>query len=140
MTKSQLTSYLCLFVFIVAQLVHFSNGDVGTAGRYSAPYIPTACNGNDPSQFPSSNMFAAAGEGVWDNGASCGRKYMVRCISASVPRICKPGQTILVRVVDRALTSVSRPSRNGATIVLSTTAFNAIANGAATSINIEFQE
>ena len=100
----------------------------------------TACNGNDPLQFPSNNMFSAAGEGVWDNGASCGRQYRVRCVSAPVPEACKPGQTILVKIVDQALTSVSRPSRSSATIVLSTSAFNAIANGNTKSINIEFQE
>ncbi|KAH7524712.1 hypothetical protein FEM48_Zijuj06G0148600 [Ziziphus jujuba var. spinosa] len=139
MSKAQLSS-LCLFVFLVAQLFHLSNGDVGTAARYTTPYIPTACGGNDPSQFPSNNMFGAAGEGVWDNGASCGRQYLVRCISASVPKTCKPGETIQIKIVDRAQTSVSRPSQDGTTIVLSTTAYDAIANGGTSSINIEFQE
>lgn len=76
----------------------------------------TACYGNDASQFPSSNLFAAAGEGIWDNGAACGRQYLVKCISAVIPRTCILGQTIQVRIVDRAQTSVSRSTRAGTTI------------------------
>ncbi|GMY29352.1 eg45-like domain containing protein [Fagus crenata] len=128
-----------LFV-ILAELFYLSHADVGTAAHYRPPYLPTGCYGNDAAQFPSSNLFGAAGEGIWDNGAACGRQYLVRCISASVPRTCNPGQTIQIRIVDRALTSVSRPSRNGATMVLSTTAFGIIANPSASSVNIEFQQ
>lgn len=93
----------------------------------------TACFGNDASQFPTNNLFAAAGDGIWDNGASCGRQYLVRCISAATPGTCNPSQTIQIRIVDRAETSVSRPSANGATIILSNTAFGAIANPSAAS-------
>ncbi|CAN1287586.1 Putative EG45-like domain containing protein 1, partial [Linum perenne] len=93
----------------------------------------TACYGGDRAQFPTSNLFAAAGEGVWDNGASCGRQYMVRCISAVAPRTCIPGATVRV-------TSVTRPSRDGTTLVLSTSAFAAIANGSPGAINIDFQQ
>lgn len=99
----------------------------------------SACYGNDASQFPSSNLFAAAGEGIWDNGAACGRQYLVKCISAAIPRTCIPGQTIEVRIIDRAQTSVSRPTRAGSTMVLSDTAFSTIAHQIA-SINIEFQK
>ncbi|KAG6770700.1 hypothetical protein POTOM_026389 [Populus tomentosa] len=68
-------------------------------------------------------MFAAAGEGIWDNGAACGRQYLVRCISAAVPRTCLPDQMVQVRIVDRAQTSRSGPSSDGTTIVLATPAF-----------------
>jgi hypothetical protein len=101
-------------------------------------HTATACYGSDVSQFPSSNLFAAAGEGIWDNGAACGRQYLVRCISARVPRTCIPGQTIQVKIVDRALTSVSRPSRADTTMVLSTTAFGTIAKPSAPFVNVEF--
>ncbi|XP_075652635.1 EG45-like domain containing protein [Castanea sativa] len=138
MAKLQLF-FQSLFV-ILAVLFYLSHADVGTAAQYKTPYLPTACYGNDASQFPSSNLFASAGEGIWDNGAACGRQYLVRCISAAQPRTCKPGQTIQIKIVDRALTSVSRPSRNGATMVLSTTAFGMIANPSASFINIEFQQ
>ncbi|RDX70607.1 putative EG45-like domain containing protein 1, partial [Mucuna pruriens] len=85
-------------------------------------------------------MFGAAGEGIWDNGAACGRQYQVRCISAAAPRTCIPGQTIQIKIVDRAQSSVSRPSVDGTSMVLSTTAFRTIANGSASLINIEFQQ
>lgn len=104
-------------------------------------YIATQCFGSDPSQFPSSNLFAAAGDGIWDNGASCGRQYLVRCISASLPGTCVQGQTIQIRIIDYIGTAPSLPSVNGSTIVLSRTAFQTIANSSVvTSINIEFQQ
>ncbi|KAK6912643.1 RlpA-like protein, double-psi beta-barrel domain, partial [Dillenia turbinata] len=130
-----------LSLFITASLFcNLSNGDVGTAAQYAPPYLPNACYGNDASQFPPNNYFAAAGDGIWDNGAACGRQYKVRCISAAEPKICVPGQTIQVKIVDSALSSSSRPSANGATIVLSTTAFQAIAKSSASSVNVEFQQ
>ncbi|KAK4600835.1 hypothetical protein RGQ29_010443 [Quercus rubra] len=132
-----------LFVVLTFELLYlsqFSHADVGTAAHYRTPYLPTACYGNDATQFPSSNLFASAGEGIWDNGAACGRQYLVRCISAAHPRTCIPGQTIQIRIVDRALSSVSRPSRHGATIVLSKTAFRMIARPSTSYINIEFQQ
>ncbi|KAF3972902.1 hypothetical protein CMV_003614 [Castanea mollissima] len=132
-----------LFLVLSFELVYlsqFSHADVGTAAHYRTPYLPTACYGNDATQFPSSNLFASAGEGIWDNGAACGRQYLVRCISAAHPRTCIPGQTIQIRIVDRALSSVSRPSRHGATIVLSKTAFRMIARPSTSYINIEFQQ
>ncbi|XAR69356.1 hypothetical protein NMG60_11000903 [Bertholletia excelsa] len=131
--------WLC-FPPLIAQLFLVSHADIGTAASYRPPYTPTACNGNDPSQFPSSNLFAAAGEGIWDNGAACGRQYLVKCISAAAPSTCISDQTIQVKIVDRAQTSASRPSRGGTIMVLSTTAFGAIVKGSPASLNIEFQQ
>ncbi|GKV18073.1 hypothetical protein SLEP1_g28499 [Rubroshorea leprosula] len=78
--------------------------------------------------------------GIWDNGAACGRQYLVRCISAAVPRFCKPGQTIQIKIVDQAETLVSKPSREGVSIVLSSTAYGLIADASAASVNIEFKQ
>jgi len=100
----------------------------------------TVCYGSDASQFPAYGLFAAAGEGVWDNGASCGREYAVRCLSSAMPRACTTGQTIQVKVVDRASMLNSMPSRNGTTLVLSAAAFQMFANKAAGVINIEFTQ
>ncbi|KAK6927488.1 RlpA-like protein, double-psi beta-barrel domain [Dillenia turbinata] len=128
-------------LFVIASFFcNLSNGVVGTAAQYAPPYLPNDCYGNDSSQFPPNNYFALAGDGIWDNGAACGRQYEVRCISAAKPRTCVPGQTIQIKVVDYALSSSSRPSANGATIVLSTTAFQDIARSSASSINVEFQQ
>ncbi|XP_012076629.1 EG45-like domain containing protein isoform X2 [Jatropha curcas] len=141
MDKPQQPSYLLfLFLLAIATLFPVSHGDVGTAAHYSPPYLPTACYGNDESQFPSSNLFAAASEGIWDNGAACGRQYLVRCISAVAPNTCNREKIIRVRIVDRAQTSVSRPSRNGATIILSDIAFAQIASPSVSSVNVEFQQ
>ncbi|KVI11634.1 EG45-like domain containing protein [Cynara cardunculus var. scolymus] len=127
------------FLLLLSNFSHPSHGDVGTSSQYSPPFLPTACYGFDPGQFPSSNLFAAAGNGIWDNGAACGRQYLVRCISAAEQGTCS-GELIQVRIVDFALTAVSQPSIDGTTMVLSDTAFGTIANSSATSINIEFQQ
>ncbi|XP_025615645.1 putative EG45-like domain containing protein 1 isoform X2 [Arachis hypogaea] len=141
MHKHKVSVHLLSFqalVFFLSIFIHFSHCDVGTASHYGPPFLP--CYGKDASEFPSSNMFASAGEGIWDNGAACGRQYQVRCISAAAPRTCIPGQLIQIKIVDRAQSTVSRPSRAGTSMVLSTTAFQAIANASASLINIEFQQ
>ncbi|XP_057799432.1 EG45-like domain containing protein [Salvia miltiorrhiza] len=142
MLKPELGLLTWLLLFLVGPGPHlrFARADIGTASRYSPPYTPTACYGNDFSEFPTSNLFAAAGEGIWDNGAACGRQYLVRCISAPVPQSCVPGQTIQIKIVDRAQSSSSRPSRDGSSIVLSETAFAAIANPAVHYLNVEYQQ
>lgn len=96
------------------------------------------CYGSDATQFPPDGMFTAVGEGVWDNGASCGRMYAVRCLSSAVPGACSGGGTIQVKVVDRASMLNSMPSRNGTTLALSAAAFQMIADKSAEAINIEF--
>ncbi|XP_020205459.1 EG45-like domain containing protein [Cajanus cajan] len=137
---SLLRLILSRLVFSTLFIIHHSLADVGTAAKYGPPFLPTACFGRDASQFPSSNMFAAAGEAIWDNGAACGRQYQLRCISAVAPGTCTPAQTIQIKIVDRAQSTVSRPSLGGTTMVLSTTAFQAIANVSASFVNVEYQQ
>ncbi|XP_014508159.1 EG45-like domain containing protein [Vigna radiata var. radiata] len=135
-TLHYFSSFFLLFII----LSHHSNADVGTSSRYSPPYLPSGCYGNEATQFPSSNLFAAAGDGIWDNGAACGRQYLVRCISAEEPMTCIPDQSIQIKIVDYAASAVSPPSTAGTTMVLSDKAFGSIANSSATLINIEFQQ
>ncbi|QHO51370.1 EG45-like domain containing protein [Arachis hypogaea] len=126
--------------FIVLHLFFPCRADVGTAASYSPPYLPSKCYGTEATEFPSSNLFAAAGDGIWDNGAACGRQYLVRCISAEQPRTCIPDQSIQIKIVDYAATAVSAASASGTTLVLSDKAFGSIANTTAILINIEFQQ
>ncbi|XP_009374068.2 EG45-like domain containing protein [Pyrus x bretschneideri] len=131
--------WLPVLLFLL-QFFHTSNGDVGTAAQYPPPYLPTACFGSDSLQFPASNLLAAAGDEIWYNGASCGRKYLVRCISTEQTGTCVPDKTIQVRIVDYAGDIKTVPSVSGTTMVLSQTAFGSVANSTAKSINIEFQQ
>ncbi|ESW09048.1 hypothetical protein PHAVU_009G096000 [Phaseolus vulgaris] len=133
------TSSICLLL-LCTLFLHHSLADLGTAARYGPPFLPTACFGRDASQFPPSNFFGAVGEGLWDNGAACGRQYQVRCISAAVRGTCITGQMVQIKIVDRAQSSVSRPSLEGTTLVLSSQAFQAIANASASFINVEYQQ
>ncbi|XP_023875327.1 EG45-like domain containing protein [Quercus suber] len=134
---------LALFSLVVLFFLHTCcYGDVGTAARYAPPYLPTTCYGSDTSEFPSSNLFAASGEGIWDNGAACGRQYLVRCISASLRHACALNQTIQIKIVDYIQGLPSPPSARNTTMILSSKAFGAIANLTTNSpaINIEFQQ
>ncbi|ONH98230.1 hypothetical protein PRUPE_7G237200 [Prunus persica] len=140
MSRAQPQKWVSLLILFLLHLLLTSHADVGSAAQYPPPYLPTACYGSDSSQFPSSNLFAAAGDGIWDNGASCGRQYLVRCISAARTGTCVPDKTIQIRIVDYASSVNSAPSAPATTMVLSQTAFGAIANSTAKSINIEFQQ
>ncbi|KAJ3670875.1 hypothetical protein LUZ60_008301 [Juncus effusus] len=121
-------------------LSSLSTADLGTAASYGPPYLPTACNGNDQSQFPPGELFAAAGDAIWDNGASCGRQYVVRCLSSATPNACVVGQRVQVTIVDHATTLVSAPRKNGTTFVLAHGAFVNIAKLEASSINVEYTQ
>ncbi|GAA0176969.1 hypothetical protein LIER_42119 [Lithospermum erythrorhizon] len=124
---------------IIFYVIELAKSDIGTASRYSPPYSPTTCFGNDPTQFPSSNLFAAAGSGIWDNGASCGRQYLVKCISGSIEEACVPlDGPIQIRIVEFAENIVSEASSPIASIILSNAAFQTIANMSISVINIEF--
>ena len=61
-------------------------------------YEATKCYGDDQDQFPSDGHFAAVSNGIWDNGAACGRRYRMRCISGP-QRPCR-NRSIVVEVVD----------------------------------------
>ncbi|KAL5756397.1 hypothetical protein ACOSQ2_021143 [Xanthoceras sorbifolium] len=124
---------LLVFAMVVALisstacLVH---GDIGTATSYKPPYIPTRCYGNSQDQFPPGNLFVAVSEGLWDNGAACGRRYRLRCLSGA-NKPCKQ-QTIEVKVVDYC-SKTPCPS----TIRMSTDAFAAISHHSG-KINVEY--
>ncbi|XP_019173920.1 PREDICTED: EG45-like domain containing protein [Ipomoea nil] len=108
-------------------------GDIGTATSYNPPYSPTRCNGNRVDQFPAGNLFVAVSEGLWDNGAACGRRYRLSCLSGN-NRPCK-GDAIDVRVVDFCS---KRPCPS--TILLSKDAFSQISHSPHAKINIEYIE
>ncbi|KAJ6361369.1 hypothetical protein OIU78_001916 [Salix suchowensis] len=106
-------------------------GDIGTATSYEPPYLPTKCNGNREDQFPPGNLFVSVSEGLWDNGAACGRRYRLRCLSGN-NKPCKDG-TVDVRVVD-----LCRKSPCPSTILLSSDAFSAVSSSPTSKINVEY--
>ncbi|XP_061341053.1 EG45-like domain containing protein [Gastrolobium bilobum] len=124
---------LAIFVSLLLKQVSLALGDVGTAVSYGTPYIPTACDGNRRDQFPPGNLFVAVNEGLWDNGAACGRRYRIRCVSGN-NKPCKSG-SIDVKVVDFCPRS---PCSN--TMLMSNDAFAAISRLSAAKINIEFTQ
>ncbi|KAI3468035.1 hypothetical protein Pfo_024698 [Paulownia fortunei] len=117
--------------FSCVQVITLVLGDIGTASSYGPPYTPTKCSGNRQDQFPAGNLFAAVSEGLWDNGAACGRRYRLRCLSGS-NKPCKGG-TVDVRVVDFCS---KRPCPS--TIVMSNDAFATVSHSPHAKINIEY--
>ncbi|KAF3447132.1 hypothetical protein FNV43_RR12312 [Rhamnella rubrinervis] len=95
--------------------------------------IATRCKGNDPDQFPESGHFVAVSDGLWDNGAACGRRYQLRCISGP-KRPCKRG-SIVAEVVD-----FCKKDPCPSTLVLSSKAFNAISRFSDVKINVEYAD
>ncbi|KAK2979239.1 hypothetical protein RJ640_021145 [Escallonia rubra] len=91
----------------------------------------TKCNGNRQDQFPPGNLFVSVSEGLWDNGAACGRRYRLKCLSGT-KRPCKGG-TVDVKVVDFCS---KRPCPS--TIVMSKSAFSAISHSPKAKINVEY--
>ncbi|XP_048436428.1 EG45-like domain containing protein [Pyrus x bretschneideri] len=125
-----------LFVSIVLSLLcrelRLVYGDISTATFYDPPYIPTKCFGSRQDQFPPGNLFAAVSEGLWDNGAACGRRYRLRCLSGR-NQPCKGGATVDVTVVD-----LWRDSTGPSTVAMSTDAFAVISHSPSTRINVEY--
>lgn len=78
-------------------------------------------------------MIAAAGDGIYNNGAACGRMYSVRCTSSTNSVQACTGNSVTVKVVDRCPSPACT-----STIDLSQEAFSIIANPDAGRINIEF--
>ena len=81
-------------------------------------------------------MIAAASDGLWDNGAACGRMYQVSCAGGTnaTPNPCKGG-SVTVKIVDRC------PSPGcQATLDLSQEAFNTIGNLDAGKILINYNQ
>ncbi|XP_058781020.1 EG45-like domain containing protein 2 [Vicia villosa] len=128
-----------LFILVIISSILFQQvtlilTDVGTAASYGPPYIPTSCDGSRREQFPPGNIFVAVNEGLWDNGAACGRRYRVRCVSG-INKPCEGG-SIDVKVVD-SITSCSKSSCPH-TFHMSTEAFSAISRFQNANINIEY--
>ncbi|KAL7168382.1 hypothetical protein ACSBR2_038758 [Camellia fascicularis] len=119
--------------WLCSSVVLLVAGDIGTASSYDPPYLPTRCNGYDRGQFPQGGYFVAASDGVWDNGAACGRRYRMRCISGR-KRPCKDN-SIVVQVVDACR---SNPCQ--ATFILSNQAFDAISKLPDAKINVEYAQ
>ncbi|XP_010519943.1 PREDICTED: EG45-like domain containing protein [Tarenaya hassleriana] len=107
--------------------------DLGTAASYDPPYLPTRCNGYKQGEFQSRGYFVAASDGLWDNGASCGRRYRLRCLNGR-RNPCR-GRSIVVEVVD-----VCKSDPCPATFLLSNKAFDEISRFPDAKINIEFQQ
>lgn len=126
--KNKTQTYIICICFIVKQ-----NDRVIVVVACLFGHAATACGGNRVGQFPPGNLFVAVNEGLWDNGAACGRRYRIRCVSGN-NRPCKGG-SIDVKVVDSCPGS-SCPN----TLLMSNDAFAAISRFPHAKINVEYTQ
>jgi len=134
---AQLTQTVLLIAsaFLVFQLTELVAATTGLASFYTAPFVPSACFGFDPNQFPKNNFFAAGGDSpgpnnIWDNGANCGKFFNIQCVGNG----CNGNGPIVVEIVDRCPNGCD----GGRAFDLSDTAFTAIANPAVGVITVEW--
>ncbi|GFP95798.1 eg45-like domain containing protein 2 [Phtheirospermum japonicum] len=127
---------ILVVLFLCVQLIPLVIGDLGTARAYKPPYLPTKCYGNRQDQFPPGNLFVAVKEGLWDNGAACGRRYRLRCLSGKNKPCINVSNLIDVKVVD--LCKIRRPCPS--TMLLSADAFAALSRRPNAMINIEYTQ
>ncbi|XP_022951412.1 EG45-like domain containing protein [Cucurbita moschata] len=129
----QATTMALLLVVFFFTHISMARGDIGTATAYGPPYLPTLCNGNRVDQFPPGNLFVAVNEGLWDNGAACGRRYRLRCLSGR-NHPCKT-DIIEVQVVNFCPKSPCPSS-----FLMSKEAFAAISRLPNARLNVEYIE
>ncbi|XP_057872262.1 EG45-like domain containing protein [Cryptomeria japonica] len=130
------TLWRAVFVMSFIWGWYCSMAEQGTATYYTAPYVPSACYGNDPNQFPAGDLFAAASDTIWGNGAACGKQYRITCTGATNQGVlmpCKSG-SIVVKIVDYC------PAGCAGTFDLSQAAFADIADPDAGKVYIDYEQ
>ncbi|OWM77275.1 hypothetical protein CDL15_Pgr028912 [Punica granatum] len=134
MQGKNILAVVALIYFASSFIISASADSNGIATYYTPPYVPSACYGFDVQ----GTMIAAASEALWKNGAACGKKFQVTCLSGTnqgVPMPCRGSGTVTVTIVDRC----PAPGCRG-TIDLSQEAFASIADPAAGGIHISYQQ
>ncbi|MFS7917914.1 putative rlpA-like protein, double-psi beta-barrel [Helianthus anomalus] len=104
----------CILIAMVASLTSVAHAVAGRATFYTPPYTPNPA--------------------LYNNGATCGRRYHVTCTGRTNDGILQPctGRSVDVTVVDLCPTCATRQ------IDLSREAFAVIANPDAGLINVEY--
>ncbi|GMP36262.1 hypothetical protein CsSME_00008446 [Camellia sinensis var. sinensis] len=121
--------YVFFAIGIVLSFFYAAYAISGTATFYTN-YVPSACYGNQNNGV----MIAAASDPLWNNGAICGKMFVVACTGATnpVPHPCTRNN-VTVKIVDHC------PGCGG-TLDLSKEAFATIANTVAGVIKIDYQQ
>ncbi|KAJ4957614.1 hypothetical protein NE237_024725 [Protea cynaroides] len=122
---------LIVMTMIIA-LTSVASAATGTATYYTAPYVPSACYGNQDHGV----MIAAASDTFWNSGAACGTYYTVTCTGPTNPGVAQPctGASVTVMIVDHC------PSGCAGIIDLSEEAFATIADMKAGKVNIDYNQ
>ncbi|KAH7440696.1 hypothetical protein KP509_03G006400 [Ceratopteris richardii] len=125
-------SYIYVFTIVSCMLALEFNGAEAIAGTatYYTESTPSACYGDDSSQFPSDGNFAAASSAIFNGGAACGQYYTIACTGNG----CNGGGPISVEIVDLC------PGCAANQFDLSETAFSKIADTAVGVIDIDYSQ
>jgi len=134
MAQLRPTVLLIASAFLVLQLTELVAATTGKASFYTAPFLPSACFGNDPNQIPADMIFAAGGDSssanIWNNAQNCGKRFNVQCRGNG----CNGHGPISVKIIDRCPNGCV----GGRAFDLSNTAFSTIANLDVGVITVEY--
>ncbi|THG14561.1 hypothetical protein TEA_004967 [Camellia sinensis var. sinensis] len=117
------------------------SADIGTATSYDPPYLPTRCGGYSQDQFPEDGYFAGTSDGLWDNGAACGRRYRIRCPCPSTLLLSNKAFDAISRFPNAKINvDYAQNSPCPSTLLLSNKAFDAISRFPNANINVEYAQ
>ncbi|XAR66943.1 hypothetical protein NMG60_11013333 [Bertholletia excelsa] len=94
-----------------------------TASYYGPPYLPSSCYGENSAELPGDMLFAAAGAGIWSDGAACGSIVHVKSIDDD--------EIFKVKIVDYIGTASSPVSAPNTAVALPRPTFKNITGSSA---------
>ena len=113
--------------------------DVGSLSFYKRPYYPTECNISQEKMQSLNYWYVEVSEGSWDNGAACGRKLLIRCISGPGSRNPCSRNTVQAVVVGRCRNGVCAVGNKQVTMKITAERYLSLVNlREAAWVNVEF--
>lgn len=102
--------------------------DVGTLSFYKRPYYPTECNISQERMLGLNYWYVQVSEGQWNNGASCGQKLAIRCLTGPGPRNPCTHNTIQAVIVGRCPNGVCAVGNNNVTMRITAERYSSLVN------------
>lgn len=113
--------------------------DVGSLSFYKRPYYPTECNTPVETMERLNYRYVQVSEGLWDNGAVCGKTLLIRCLSGSASRNPCTRNTIEAVIVGRCPNGVCAVGNTNVLMRITAERYSSLVNSReAAWVNIEF--
>lgn len=113
--------------------------EVGTLSFYNRPYYPTECNIPIDTMERLTYRYVQVSEGLWDNGAVCGKTLQLRCLSGPGSRNPCTRNLIEAVIVGRCPNGVCAVGNTNVTMRITAERYlNLVNSREAAWVNIEF--